>query len=241
MVEYVRRPAQGRTFSSSRTVRLSDADVDGQLRVDGLARYLQDVASDDWADSGIDADDFWLARRTTWRLTREGRWPRLSEAVSLTTWCGGTGAAWAERRTDLEVENEVMVETASLWVPVDSDGRPRRVRSDFFDVYGVAAGGRKVSGRVTRIPVDHGASRRTWVVRRSDVDVVGHVNNAAVWCAVAEVVPSGIRAASITHHGAIEIDDEVALFVNDSRIWLVVGDEVRVSGDFDSDALADRP
>ncbi len=235
MVEYVGRPARGRTFSSSRTVYLGDAGEDGQLRVDGLARFLQDVASDDWADSGINADDFWLARRTTWRLTPTGRWPRLHERVTLTTWCGGSGAAWAERRTDLEIDGQVMVEAASLWVPVGPEGRPRRVRPDFYEVYGEAAGGRKVSGRVTQTPVDPSASCETWTIRRSDIDVVGHVNNAAVWSAVAEAVPPGIRAASVTHHAAIEFADPVSLRVCDHRFWMSVDDDVRVSGDFETD------
>jgi acyl-ACP thioesterase len=235
MVEYVGRPDHGRTFTSSRPVRLSDADVAGSLRVDGLARYLQDAASDDWADTGIVADDVWVARRTSWRLAHEARWPRLGESVTLTTWCGGTGAAWAERRTDVSVNGAVMVEAVSLWVPVDPDGRPRRIRPEFFDVYGSAAGGRRVSGRVTLTPVDPRAPRRRWIVRRSDLDVVGHVNNAAVWCAVAEVVPAGVRAAGVTHHGALEYQDEVVLAVGGSHLWLTVGDDVRVSGHFEVD------
>jgi len=238
MVEFVGRPTHGRTFSSTRTVYLGDAGVNAELRVDGLARFLQDVASDDWADSGINADDFWLARRTSWRLSPAGRWPRLNETVRLTTWCGGSGAAWAERRTDVEVDGQVMVEAASLWVPVGPEGRPRRVRADFYDVYGEAAGGRKVSGRVSLTPVDPASSRRVWTIRRSDVDVVGHVNNAAVWCAVAEFVPTGIRAASVTHHSAIELEDAVTLLVNADHFWLTVSDEVRVSGDFETNRFS---
>src|SRR5271169_6766694 len=148
MVEFVGRPPHGRTFTSSRSVRLSDAGVDARLRVDGLMRFLQDAGSDDWADTGVESDDVWVARRTAWRLSDGGRWPRLDEAVTLTTWCGGTGAAWAERRTDVEVDGRLMIEAASLWVPVDANGRPRRVRPEFFDVYGAAARGRRIPGRV---------------------------------------------------------------------------------------------
>ncbi|MFI5035212.1 MAG: acyl-ACP thioesterase domain-containing protein [Acidimicrobiales bacterium] len=235
MQEYVGRPAHGRTFTSTRVVHLSDAGVTGLLRVDGIARFLQEVASDDWADSGIEADDVWVARRTSWRRTPGGRWPRLGETIGLTTWCGGTGAAWAERRTDLEVGGTVAVEAASLWVPIGADGRPRRVRREFFDVYGAAAAGRRVPGRVSVPPVDATAERRRWALRRSDLDVVGHVNNAAVWCAVAEVVPEGVSGATVTHHGALEGDDDVTLIASGSRLWLTVGDDVRVSGEFEVD------
>ncbi len=233
MVEFVERPQHGRTFSSSRPVRLSDAGIDGRLRVDGLARFLQDAGSDDWADAGIVSDDVWVARRTSWRLREADRWPRLADTVTLTTWCGGTGAAWAERRTDVGVEGTVLIEAASLWVPIDEEGRPRRVRPEFFDVYGSAAAGRRVPGRVTTPPVDTDAARREWAVRRSDLDVIGHVNNAAVWSAVVEVIPTGTRGASVTHHGAIEYGDVVELVSSRSRVWLLVGGDIRVSGEFE--------
>jgi acyl-ACP thioesterase len=233
MVEYVERPTDGRTFSSSRPVRLSDVGLDGRLRVDGLARYLQDVAGDDTDDAGVFADDVWVARRTSWRRTGAGHWPRLGGRVTLTTWCGGTGAAWAERRTDVVAQGEVCIEAVSLWVPIDDEGRPRRIRPEFFDVYGSAARGRRVSARVTTPPVSADALRRPWVVRRSDLDVIGHVNNAAVWFAVAEVLPVGTRAASVTHHGALELGDEVELAHDAQRLWLLVDGEVRVSGEFE--------
>ena len=110
MTEFVSRPAEGRRYTHRRQVRLSDAGLDGVLRLDGLARYLQDAASDDWADSGLDQSETWVVRRTALRLAGGGRWPELGEQVALTTWCAGTGAAWAERRTDIEVDSAVVIE-----------------------------------------------------------------------------------------------------------------------------------
>ncbi|MDE3065025.1 MAG: hypothetical protein KGJ36_05070 [Acidobacteriota bacterium] len=235
MVEFVERPAEGRAVRASRQVRLSDAGPDGHLRVDGLARYLQDVATDDWASSGIESDDTWVVRRTAWRRRPDVAWPRLYDEVSLTTWCAGTGVAWAERRTDVELAGVVVARAASLWVPVGPEGRPRRVRAEFLDVYGPAARGRRVPGRIAPSPLAPDAALRPWVLRRSDVDVVGHVNNAAVWFAVAEIAPMDVSGVTLTHHGSLEADDEVVLGVRGSRFWLVVGDEVRVSGEFEVD------
>jgi acyl-ACP thioesterase len=232
-MDYVGRPLEGRTFGAVRRVRLSDADPEANLRVDAVARYLQDVATDDWNDSGIDTDDVWVARRTSWRRRAGRAWPVLYQEVSLTTWCGGTGAAWAERRTDVSLDGDVVIEAASLWVPVGPHGRPRRVRQEFLDVYGGAAAGRRVPGRVAPPELDRSARGRPWALRRSDIDVVGHVNNAAVWFAVAEVVAPGARSVTVTHHGALEAHDEVTLYASDGRLWLVVGTEVRVSGEFE--------
>ena len=41
------RPTTGRTFAAERRVRLSDIDAHGRVRLDSVARFLQDVAIDD--------------------------------------------------------------------------------------------------------------------------------------------------------------------------------------------------
>jgi acyl-ACP thioesterase len=232
--EFVSRPAEGRRFGHRRRVRLSDAGPDALLRLDGVARYLQDVATDDWADSGLDPDETWVVRRTTVRLSA-GRWPGLGEEVTLVTWCGGMGPAWAERRTDLEVSGSIAVETVALWVPLDASGRPKRLGPPFHDVYGEAAGGRRVPGRLESPPPLPEAPGRPWWVRRTDVDVVGHVNNAAVWAAVSEVAGGDVTEVTVSHHNPIDANDAVRLVEPDAHdeaswwMWLAVGDDVRVS------------
>lgn len=232
MIEFVPIPERGRTFTLEVPVRLSDTGPDGHLRLDGIARYLQDVATDDWDDTAIVSDDTWVVRRTALRGVPSGRWPMLKDTVTLTTWCGGAGAAWAERRTDLYVNNELSVQSVALWVPIDPGGHPVRVRRSFFDVYGEATAGRKVSGRVhvTTPPPD--AQWKAWPLRRSDLDVVGHVNNAAIWQAVTEVVPGPVTSIEVIHHGPVEGGNDVSLALAGNSLWLVVGDEVRVAAHY---------
>jgi acyl-ACP thioesterase len=232
VIEFVHRPAAGRLYSNTRRVRLSDAGPDGVLRLDGAARYLQDVASDDWAESGLDPRDTWVVRRTALRVAGGGRWPALGETVCLTTWCGGAGAAWAERRTDLEVDGRPMVEAVALWVSLDASGRPSRLSKEFHDVYGGAVAGRRVSGRVPPAPVPTDATTQPWPVRRADLDVVGHVNNAAVWAAVTEVVRGPVASAALTHHAPVEGGHALTLATKPGRLWLVADSEVRVSAEF---------
>jgi acyl-ACP thioesterase len=45
------------------------------LRPDGAARFLQDVATDDYDELDIDRDLTWVVRRTVLRVTEGGRWP----------------------------------------------------------------------------------------------------------------------------------------------------------------------
>ena len=232
MLEFLPIPTCGRRFVGGQRVRLGDTDPQGRLRPDAAARYLHDVAGDDWEDTGIDDIDLWVVRRTALRLTPAGRWPELGRTVTTTTWCSGIGAAWAERRTDLATDGVVQVESESLWVPLDGSGRPRRISPGFRDAYAEAAGGRKVSGRVTVPAVPDDAARRPWTLRRVDLDVAGHVNNAASWTALVEVAAAPVTSAVLTHHGPVEWGVETTLATAPGRLWLLDGDTVQVSGEF---------
>jgi acyl-ACP thioesterase len=197
-----------------------------------MARYLQDVATDDWSDSGLDPDETWVVRRTVVRVADGGRWPVLGDLVAITTWCGGIGPAWAERRTDLEVDGGLTVETVALWIPLDASGRPVRLGPAFHAVYGEAAGGRRVSERVPTAPPVTEAERRPWPIRRADLDIVGHVNNAAVWAAVTEVAGGPVASAALTHHRPVEDGQAVTLVTEPGRMWLMTDAVVRVSAEF---------
>ena len=234
MIEFVALSDHGRRFSHTRRVRLGDAGPGGFLRPDGAVRFLQDVATDDYDELGIDRDLTWVVRRTVLRVAEGGRWPLYGEQVTLTTWCGGAGGAWAERRTDLVVDAQTMIETASLWVPIDAAGRIQRLRPSFLEAYGEAVAARKVSGRVALSTVPDDGVRRPWILRRSDLDILGHVNNAALWFALSEVATGPLASASLVHHGPVEDGETVTLVTSPGHLWLTVDDSVRVSGHFNS-------
>ena len=238
------RPNEGRVFESSRRVRLADSGADGAVRLDAIARYLQDVATDDSDDAGFatgpGTDHVWVVRQTAMRLVPGARWPNLADHIRLATWCGGLGRAWAIRRTDVSVPDGTAVETSALWIHLDDRGRPARLDERFLATYGAAGGGRSASTRV-RAPgfPGPGAARAPWDVRVADLDIIGHVNNAAVWAAMVQATASGdvqarARTAELVHHGSLEARDPVELWVEEADgerlAWLLVRGEVRVSG-----------
>ena len=51
--EYVDLPARGRVFRADRRVHLGDVDASGAVRLEALARFLQDVATDDADDADL--------------------------------------------------------------------------------------------------------------------------------------------------------------------------------------------
>jgi acyl-ACP thioesterase len=237
--ELVSRPATGRRFTAQTRVRLADVSVTGRLRLDATTRMLQDVSSDDTADAAYAPDAVWVIRRLEIELVRETRLPRMRDVLTLVTWCSGTGPRWAERRTDLECDGEVVVRCAALWVLVDFEtGRPIPLGSGFDAVYGEAAGGRRVGQRLRHDPPPANAPATPWPLRVTDLDVLGHVNNAAYWAPVEEWLdglPSGWRVdrAELEFRGGIDRTDAVqtveALADGDLKLWLVVGSEVRAS------------
>lgn len=169
-----------RRFSTSRRVRLGDVAPSGRLRLDAIARYLQDVAFDDGEDAGIEGTERWILRRLAIDVSAL---PRFTEMIDVTTWCSGAGPRWAERRTSMPG-----IEATAIWVYVDERGRPSRLPPEFFEHWGTSAGDRKVTARLSHPDPPTGAAvTTTWPLRRTDFDIVGHVNNAAYWEVVEDV------------------------------------------------------
>jgi len=231
-IEFTPPPPTGRRFRQRAQVHLADAGPDGRLRVDGLVRFLQDVATDDWTDTGVRDGTTWVVRRTALRLVEGEHWPMLNTVVILDTWCSGSGAAWAERRTDLLINDTVVAHAAALWVPLDPQGRPRRISPAFHQVYAEAAQGRKVSGRIRSPGMPNDAVITPWALRKADLDVVDHVNNAVAWAAIVEAASGPVASAVLLHHAPLVAGDQVELHATDSEMWLTVAGEVRVSARF---------
>ncbi len=225
------RPTTGRVVTRTRPVRLGDVDTTGRLRLDATARFLQDVATDDADDARLDEAYGWVVRRTLVEVRREAV---IGEHLELATFCSGTGRSWAERRTSITGDRGASIETAGLWIRVDTaSGRPTALGDEFTDVYAASAGGRRVSTRLQLpLPPAH-AQRRSWLVRRVDLDPLGHVNNAVHWAVVEETLPVGWRRGrgEVEHLAPLDPDVPVDLLTaisdkGDVSSWLVAGEAV---------------
>ena len=113
---FVERPTIGRVVTRTRPVRLGDVDARARLRLDAVARYLQDIATDDATDAELDDAFGWVVRRTMIEVRRAAG---LDEQLELSTFCAGTGRSWAERRTSIAGARGASIEAVSLWIRVD--------------------------------------------------------------------------------------------------------------------------
>ena len=233
--EFLPSRPDARRITAERRVRLGDVTPSGRLRLDAVARYLQDVATDDVDEAGVEGS--WVTRRVVLRMHAL---PRYGAPLRLATFCTGAGPRWAERRTDVIVGDEIAVEARAIWVFLNRDGGTAPLPSGFFEHYGDAAA-RRVSGRLQLGPPPADAVRRAWPLRRSDFDVLDHVNNAIALAAVEDELARRparqsertLARAEIEYRSPIDPGDEptlVASWSDDALgCWLCVDDEVRVA------------
>jgi acyl-ACP thioesterase len=216
----------GRTFTQQRVVRLGDASPGGRLRFDALARMLQDIANDDANEVLLDGQS-WVVRRVAIEVHQAGS---FGEMLSLTTFCGGIGSRWAQRRTSIVGDRGARIEVAALWVHIDmATLRPAVLGPDFAAAYGEGANGRTVKARLQHEDPPT-ATGTPYLARFVDFDVMGHMNNAAYWNAVeAELsVRREIRhpmRAEMEYRQGIEPHNHVSLVIDvdddEFSLWFV--------------------
>jgi acyl-ACP thioesterase len=193
LTELVAVPERGRVFTQAVRPGLADCAPSGRIRLDALARWLQDVAYADVEDAGLAHSAVWVVRRT--RITVR-RFPRFAERFAVRTFCSGLGRMWAERRTTIEwvgaaeavggargaAEPGGEVDAVSLWVHLDPvSWRPVPFRDEELAAYGDAAAGRRITARLRHKPPGADVERVAWRFRATECDIAGHINNAAYW------------------------------------------------------------
>jgi acyl-ACP thioesterase len=218
---FVDAPSAGRTYTARRRVRLADMAHDGRVRLDALARYLQDVAIEDVEETGWGRPDhLWFIRRIRLAISS----PFVGDrTIGVTTWCSGLAAIAAGRRWSLAGDVGGRMEVDSVWIHLGPDERPARLEQ--FGVYAAAAAGRHVSTKLDLPPVPESALCVPWLLRSTDIDLHGHVNNAVYWQAVEHRLAADgadLRrplAARLDYGDPLSLDDpvELAEWINGDR------------------------
>lgn len=185
-------------------VRFNEADMTGFATVQTIGNWLQEAADQNARELGWAREQL-QARRLFWALTGLRitlvRYPRWRETATVITWPAGADRLFAWRDFELaDAAGAPLGAATSAWLLVNEDtrrpirmlpeiaaaglSRPRALTHDF---------------RVKLAPPERAEHERRFHVRRSDLDVNGHVNNVTfIEWVVESVPPDRLGAARVT-------------------------------------------
>jgi medium-chain acyl-[acyl-carrier-protein] hydrolase len=182
------------------TVRAYETDPQGRLQPPILCRLLQEVAvaHANRLEVGV---GLLIDHGVAWVLTQlqleMERWPGPDEEIAITTWPHAANRLFTERRFELSDGSDRPLGSATtLWIMIDLAQR-RPVR---FPLY--------VAERLNRLDLGDSPLRLgdlatpdtiekqlAFTVRRTDLDLAGHVNNTSYVEWAVEAVSDGVWSA----------------------------------------------
>lgn len=165
-------------------VRFDEASADGHLRSSGYLRYAQDLA---WihSESAGFGRDWYSSRGLTW-LARSVELEVLADVeygaqLEVTTEVIGFRRVWARRRSEFRRHGAERVVAAAMtdWVLLNARGVPVRPPDEIIDAFPVEVASFRPIRVVLPAAGASGAHSRQFAPRLSELDPLGHVNNAS--------------------------------------------------------------
>lgn len=163
-------------------VRHHELDAFGRAYPAAHLRWIAQAAIDASTDAGFDAAWYlaagahWLVRRTTFGVLRLAR---ADDELAIRTWVADVRRVRSLRRYDVrDAAGTPVLSAETDWVFVDLSGRLKRVPDEMERGFGQEADAApsRAPWRVPAPPAD--PAQATYPVRWSDLDSLGHVNNA---------------------------------------------------------------
>jgi len=178
-------------LQQSYRVRFDEAGEGGHLRSSGFLRYAQDLA---WVHSeGAGFGRTWYRERGLFWLIRAVQLDVIAdvpygELLDVSTEVAGFRRVWGRRHSEfrLATTGRVVAEAIIDWVLLNSRGTPARVPTEILDLFG--PGGQTFTPLRIELPTAPAMpapparadpTHVELVARRSEIDPLGHVNNAA--------------------------------------------------------------
>jgi acyl-CoA thioesterase FadM len=182
---YTRAMTMARRFDAAYRVRFDEADANGHLRPSGYLRFAQDIAWQHSEAAGFARE--WYAERSMHWLVRDVDLHILGtvtygDKLVVTTEVIGWRHVWARRHAEVRLVSQpagdgplATVETD--WVSIGDGGRPARLPAEVSTW--LDPGRTFARMRLDLEPTPDSATRAIVHVRPSDVDPMGHLNNAS--------------------------------------------------------------
>lgn len=190
-----------RTHRERIAVRSYETDPHGRLQAPILCQLLQEVATAHAGRLGVSVESL-IDRGVAWVLSRleleMKRWPGADEEIVITTWPEAMNRLFIERRFSIaDVEERSIGAVSTLWLVLDlARRRPVRLPATITDRMGALGVGSEPMRPDNLEPPSTIDRERRFTVRRSDLDLAGHVNNTSYVAWAVEAVSDEIWEAS---------------------------------------------
>jgi len=181
------RPATGYVYRTSWPVMTGDVDEHLALRLDGVARYIQEAGAENLVDAGeAEQHPHWIVNRTVIDVKEPVGFPNT---VALSRWCSALSTRWCTMRVDLVGSEGGLIETEGFWIAINKNTlTPMRVSDTLVEKFASTTDEHRLKWRTW---LEHPAPQhdvRPFALRRTDIDVFEHVTNTAYWHAIHEVM-----------------------------------------------------
>ncbi|MGB3697232.1 MAG: acyl-ACP thioesterase domain-containing protein [Gordonia sp. (in: high G+C Gram-positive bacteria)] len=205
-------------YTAPYRVRTGDIDQDMRVRLDGVARYLQDVANDNIAAVPFaDTDPFWIIRRTVIDVLVPITWP---SDFTTERWCGALSTRWTNMRVRIRADGgtnrfnpeprpDGLIETEAFWINMTDSGLPARISDLAMQTLMPMTDEHRLRWKAMNPalapdPAELAVPDREHVLRVTDFDPFKHLNNAAYFEAVEDELVDHPDLLAAPHRAVIE-------------------------------------
>ncbi|OAN38710.1 acyl-[acyl-carrier-protein] thioesterase [Mycolicibacterium iranicum] len=180
-------PESGYVYRTAWRVATGDIGSDLNLRLDGVARYIQEVGAENLVDAG-EAEDHphWLVQRTVIDVIEPIEFPN---EVSFSRWCSALSTRWCTMRVDLVGSDGGRIETEGFWIAINAKTlTPQRATDSLIERFSTTTDEHRLRWRPWLENPDATDEAVPFALRRTDIDLFEHVTNTAYWHAIHEVM-----------------------------------------------------
>ena len=233
-------PDAGYVYRSAWRVATGDIGGDLQLRLDSVARYIQEVGAENLVDAGeAEEHPHWLVQRTVIDVIAPIEFPN---EVAFSRWCSALSSRWCTMRVDLVGSDGGRIETEGFWIAINAKTlTPQRVTDTLIERFASTTTQHRLKWRPWLQNPGDLDQAMAFPLRRTDIDLFEHVTNTAYWHAIHEVMAMVPEVCTPPYRAVIEyrrpikfgedltvrwgrVDDEPEV-----QIALTVGDDVRAA------------
>ncbi|MGB3602109.1 MAG: acyl-ACP thioesterase domain-containing protein [Gordonia sp. (in: high G+C Gram-positive bacteria)] len=205
-------------YTADYRVRTGDIDQEMRVRLDAVARYLQDIANDNIAALPFyETDPFWIIRRTVIDVLEPITWP---SDFTAERWCSALSTRWTNMRVRINAVSETNrfnsemrpnghIETEAFWINMTESGLPARISDLAMETLEPMTDEHRLKWKAMNpgkapAAADVDLPDREHVLRITDFDPFKHLNNAAYFEAVEDELVDHPDLIAKPHRAVIE-------------------------------------